>query len=101
MRELPKNYLLGKKKFLVRLGKQLLKYSLQSIPIYFISIFKISVVVSRKIEHIQRSFIWARKKKKLKFALVAWDKYYKTMEVGELDFKKLIRMNLDSIGKLG
>lgn len=51
----------------------LLKATLQSIPIYAFSLFRILVKYAEAIEKIQRRFLWFGVEEKQRMSLVAWD----------------------------
>ena len=50
----------------------LIKSTLSSLPIYFMSLFPIPVSVARRIDKIQRDFLWGGMGDKKKFHLVKW-----------------------------
>ncbi|KAK3206817.1 hypothetical protein Dsin_020863 [Dipteronia sinensis] len=63
-----------KRKFLNKDGRLvLIKVVLSSIPMYFMSVFKILVGVAHMIEKIQRSFLWGNGVAKKKTHGVQWD----------------------------
>ena len=48
----------------------LLKSTLSSLPIYFLSLFTIPTYVANKIEKLHRDFLWGDSK----YHLIGWDK---------------------------
>ena len=52
----------------------LLKSTLSSLSTYYLSLFSIPVNVARRIECIQRNFLWGEMGEEHKFHLVAWDR---------------------------
>ena len=62
-----------KKLYLSKGGRlMLLKNTLSSLPIYFLSLFTIPTHVANKIEKLQRDFLWGDSKTHL----VGWDKVF-------------------------
>ncbi|KAK3219362.1 hypothetical protein Dsin_013332 [Dipteronia sinensis] len=63
-----------KKKFLHKGGRLILiKTVMSSIPIYYMSVFKMPVWVSQKLERLQRNFFWGDGLEKNKIHAVDWD----------------------------
>lgn len=78
-----------KGKILNNAGKlQLIAAALQGIPIYFLSIFKINLNMVKKIERIQRNFLWSGTEEKNKLNLVNWEKVCKPKAKGGLGLEE-------------
>ncbi|XP_059070533.1 uncharacterized protein LOC131860174 [Cryptomeria japonica] len=67
---------------------QLLAASLQGVPVYFLSLFKISNSMAKKLERIQRSFLWTGLEEKARIILVNWEKVCKPKVMGALGLEK-------------
>ncbi|XP_057839248.2 uncharacterized protein LOC131049223 [Cryptomeria japonica] len=66
---------------------QLLSASLQGVPVYFLSLFKISIAMVEKLEKIQRSFLWTGMEEKARISLVNWELVYKPKYMGGLGIR--------------
>jgi hypothetical protein len=55
----------------------LVKYVLQTIPLYIFSILEAPKYVLKVVRNIQRSFLWGGTKERKKWALVSWTSIYK------------------------
>ena len=54
----------------------LLKSTLSSLPIYYLSLFTILKAMAIRLERIQRNFLWGFSEECFKYPLVAWEKVY-------------------------
>ena len=77
----------------------LLKSTLSSLSTYYLSLFSIPVNVARRIECIQRNFLWGEMGEEHKFHLVAWDRICTPIQQGGLGVRKIIPFNLALLGK--
>ena len=76
----------------------LIKAAFANLPIYFMSLFRCHVEVIRRIEKLQRDFLWHGKEKK-KVHLIKWAKVSKSKEDGGLRIRPLKETNLALLGK--
>uniref|UniRef100_A0A2N9H3D8 Reverse transcriptase domain-containing protein n=1 Tax=Fagus sylvatica TaxID=28930 RepID=A0A2N9H3D8_FAGSY len=77
----------------------LLKSTLSSLPTYFLSLFTIPISVMRRIEKMQRDFLWGGLGDEVKHHLVSWDKVCAPKEVGGLGVRSLVLTNKALQGK--
>ena len=85
-----------KKLYLSKGGRLiLLKSTLSSLPIYFLSLFTIPTHVANKIEKLQRDFLWGDSKTHL----IEWDKFCAPIANGGLGIRKLTTFNKALLGK--
>ena len=83
-----------KRSFLSRGGKlSLIELVLSSMPIYFLSLFKIPVCVAEEIESLMRDFLWEGCDGKAGDHLVAWKKVCLPKVYGGLGLGNLVRRN--------
>ncbi|KAK0599556.1 hypothetical protein LWI29_006326 [Acer saccharum] len=89
-----------KKSFLNKGGRSvLIKNVMSSIPIYFMSMFKIPVGVAQNIEKLQRSFFWGDGVEKRKVHAMKWDTLRKSKENGGLGFGSVLDKNKGLLAK--
>ena len=77
----------------------LVKNTLSSLPIYFMSLFIISRKVSLRLEKIQRNFLWGGGASQSKPHLVNWSIVCMEKKDGGLGIKNLSRLNKALLGK--
>ena len=74
MEEMEKRLAGWKRMYLSKGGRPaLIKSTLSNLPTYFLSLFPIPVSVAKRIEKIQRDFLWKGLGEEFKFHLVKWD----------------------------
>ncbi|KAK0583049.1 hypothetical protein LWI29_032852 [Acer saccharum] len=89
-----------KKLFLNKGGRLvLIKAVMASIPIYFMSIFKVPVGVASRIEKLQRSFFWGDGQEKRKIHMINWDSLRKSKERGGLGIGSILDKNKGLLAK--
>ena len=90
----------GVKLYLSKSGRlMLLKSTLSSLPIYYLSPFTIPTHVANKIEKLQMDFLWGGMGGESKSHLVVWDKVHAPMFNGGLGIRKLTTFNNALLGK--
>uniref|UniRef100_A0A2N9GQ47 Reverse transcriptase domain-containing protein n=1 Tax=Fagus sylvatica TaxID=28930 RepID=A0A2N9GQ47_FAGSY len=77
----------------------LLKSTLSSLPTYFMSLFTIPISVVRRIEKLQRNFLWGGMGDEFKYHLVGWDTVCTPKEAGGLGVRSLFWTNKALLGK--
>ena len=77
----------------------LLKSILSNSPTYFLSLFPISAIVAKRIEKIQRNFLWGSSEEEFKFHLVNWEQICTPYPNGGLAIRYLRRFNKALFGK--
>jgi hypothetical protein len=77
----------------------LIKSTLSNIPTYYLSLFQIPMRVAKRIEKLQRDFLWGGVGDEFKFHLVNCSKVCMTMEAGGLGVRNLIQFNWALLGK--
>ena len=71
----------------------LIKSTLSSLPIYFMSLFFISRKVCTRLEKIQRDFLWDSGALEKKLHLVNWSSVSANMRQGGLGIRNLVALN--------
>ena len=89
------------KKYFLFLGGRitLIQFCLSHIPSYFLSLFKIPVSRTSRIEKMQRDFLWLGFREGKKHHLVSWDLVNRPKELGGLGFRKVTSRNQALLGK--
>ena len=78
---------------------QLVQSTLQCIPVYFMSIFKMPTTITAKLDQIQKKFLWSRSKIKKRIPLVDQEKVCVKKKLEGLGMRSLKEMNKALIGK--
>ena len=77
----------------------LLKSTLSSLPMYFLSLFTIPKAVAARLESIQRNFLWRSFEGSFKYPVVAWEKVCLPIEMGGLGIRSVVPFNQALLGK--
>jgi hypothetical protein len=77
----------------------LIKSTLSNLPTYMMSLFPIPALVAKRIEKIQRDFLWGGMNDEAKMHLVEWDKVCSPMDEGGLGIRNIRRFNQALSGK--
>jgi hypothetical protein len=77
----------------------LIKSTLSNMPTYMLSLFPILVDVAKRIEKIQRDFLWGGMNDDSKYHLIEWDKVCTPLDEGGLGIRNIRRFNQALLGK--
>ena len=77
----------------------LLKSTLSSLPTYYLSLFTIPKHVAKRIEKLQRNFLWGGMGDGFKHHLVGWNTVCRPLAHGGLGVRKVALMNRALLGK--
>jgi hypothetical protein len=77
----------------------LIKSTLSNLPTYMMSLYPIPALVAKRIEKIQRDFLWGGLNDEAKIHLVEWDKVCSPMDEGGLGIRNIRRFNQALLGK--
>ncbi|RVW51122.1 putative ribonuclease H protein [Vitis vinifera] len=90
---------LWKRQFISKGGRiTLIKSTLSSIPIYQMSLFRMPKIVVRRLEKLQRDFLWGEGNMERKVHLVKWEIVCGDKERGGLGLRKLGLLNKALLG---
>ena len=91
---------LWKRQFISKGGRiTLIKSTLASIPIYQMSLFRMPKIVVRRLEKLQRDFLWGGGNRERKVHLVKWEIVCGDKERGGLGLRKLGLLDRALLGK--
>ncbi|RVW29957.1 putative ribonuclease H protein [Vitis vinifera] len=91
---------LWKRQYLSKGGRiTLIKSTLASMPLYQLSLFRMPKVVARRLEKLQRDFLWGGGSTERKTHLVSWERVCVSKEKGGLGLRKLVHLNKALLGK--
>jgi hypothetical protein len=83
-----------KKLYLSKGGRVTLIHStLSNIPTYYLSMFPIPASVAKKLERLQREFLWSGMGDETKFYLVNWHRVCTPIKAGGLGVLNVINFN--------
>nr|KYP57258.1 Putative ribonuclease H protein At1g65750 family [Cajanus cajan] len=77
----------------------LLNSVLTSLPLLFLSFFRIPPSVSKEIVSLQRNFLWGCKEDQRKICWISWDRVTLPKKMGGLGVKNIIRFNMALLAK--
>ncbi|RVX11700.1 LINE-1 retrotransposable element ORF2 protein [Vitis vinifera] len=77
----------------------LIKSTLASIPIYQLSLFRMPKIVARRLEKLQRDFLWGGGRMERKIHLINWEVVCTQKEKGGLGIRKIDLLNKALMGK--
>ncbi|RVW16952.1 LINE-1 reverse transcriptase-like [Vitis vinifera] len=91
---------LWKRQYISKGGRiALIKSTLASMPLYQMSLFRMPRVVARRLEKLQRDFLWGGGSTERKAHLVNWERVCVGKEKGGLGLRKLVPLNKALLGK--
>ena len=91
---------LWKRQYISKGGRiTLIKSTMTSMPIYQMPLFRMPKVVARKLEKLQRVFLWGRGNLEKKTHLVNWEVVCADKEKGGLGLRKIAFLNKALLGK--
>ncbi|KAJ9691389.1 hypothetical protein PVL29_013542 [Vitis rotundifolia] len=77
----------------------LIKSTLASIPIYLLSLFRMSKIIAKRLEKFQRDFLWGGGSLEGKVHLINWEVVCSQKEKGGLGIRKIDFLNKALLGK--
>ena len=91
---------LWKRQYISKGGRIILiKSTMASMPVYQMSLFRMPKSVARRLEKLQRDFLWGMGNLERKAHLVKWEVVCGDKEKGRLGIRKLILLNKALLGK--
>ncbi|KAJ9705752.1 hypothetical protein PVL29_003718 [Vitis rotundifolia] len=91
---------LWKRQYLSKGGRiTLLKSTLANMPVYQMSLFRMPKSVARRLDKLQRDFLWGGGNLDRKAHLVNWEMVCRDKEKGRLGIRKLNLLNIALLGK--
>nr|KYP36537.1 Putative ribonuclease H protein At1g65750 family [Cajanus cajan] len=72
---------------------------LTSLPLLFLSFFRMPVKVSKQIVRLQRNFLWGCKEDQRKICWISWDRITLPKKMGGLGVKNITRFNMALLAK--
>ncbi|KAJ9680330.1 hypothetical protein PVL29_019599 [Vitis rotundifolia] len=95
-----KKLALWKRQYISKGGRiTLIKSTLANIPIYQMSLFRMPKIVARKLEKLQRDFLWGGGRSERKVHLINWEVVCTPKEKGGLGIRKIDILNKALLGK--
>lgn len=71
----------------------LIHSTLSSISTYYLSLFPIPVSVAKRLEQLQREFLWSGMRNEAKFHLENWHRVCSPIKAGGLGVRNVIKFN--------
>jgi hypothetical protein len=89
-----------KRMYLFKGGRlTLIKSTLSNLPTYFLSLFPILIIVAKRLEKVQRDFLWGGMGDEPKLHLVSWNQVCRPLRFSGLGIRKLHKFNQALLGK--
>ena len=100
LNKIEKRLALWKAKLLQKVGRlMLIKSVLNTLLLYYLSLFKIPKMIAQKIISIQREFFWFLSERQKGILLVSWDLIQKPKEIGGIGVGDLVIKNATTLFK--
>ena len=91
---------LWKRQYISKGGRiTLIKSTLASMPIYQLSLFRMPKIVTKRLEKLQRDFLWEGGSLERNVHLINWEEVCAQKEKGGLGLRKIILLNKALLGK--